>query len=168
IFKVVATNALGDSATPASSNAVTPATPPSQPQSVTASAGNLQATVNWQAPTSNGGASITSYTVTPYIGNTAQPGWTVNPTPTTFVATGLTNGTTYTFRVYASNSAGPGPSATSNAVEVGLPAAPTGVSATAGANQATVSWTASVSNGATITSYIVQSFVGAQKQNASA
>src|SRR5207237_9245107 len=68
----------------------------------------------------------------------------------------------------ACNRAGPGPSATSTAVTEGLPPAPTGISATAGANQATVSWTAAVSNGATITSYIVQAYVGAQKQNGSA
>src|SRR5207245_3695936 len=49
IFKVVATNALGHSATPASSKAVNPAAPPSQPQSVAASAGNLQATVDGPA-----------------------------------------------------------------------------------------------------------------------
>ena len=62
---------------------------------------------------------MTTYTVTPYIGSTAQTPTTVtgNPAPTRSTVTGLTNGTSYTFTVTASNPAGTGPeSAQSNAV----------------------------------------------------
>jgi hypothetical protein len=62
---------------------------------------------------------ITSYTVTPFIGSTAQTPVTVTGSPpaTSTTVNGLTNGTSYTFTVYATNSVGPGPSsAQSNAV----------------------------------------------------
>jgi hypothetical protein len=85
---------------------------------VTASAGNASATVSWTAP-SNGGSPITSYTVTPFIGATAQTPTVVtgNPPATSTTVTGLTNGTAYTFKVTATNAIGTGPaSAASNAV----------------------------------------------------
>ncbi len=94
------------------------ATAPAAPTGVTATAGDGNATVSWTAP-SNGGAPITSYTVTPYIGSTAQPATTVNGTPpvTNATVTGLTDGTAYTFTVTATNSVGTGPaSAPSNSV----------------------------------------------------
>ena len=83
-----------------------------------ATAGDGRATVTWTAPT-DGGSPITSYTVTPYIGSTAQTPATVNgpAPPTSATITGLTNGTTYTFTVSATNAVGTGPaSAPSNAV----------------------------------------------------
>ena len=92
-------------------------TPPGQVGNVSATAGYASATVTWSAPTS--GDPVTTYTVTPYIGSAAQTPTTVtgNPAPTSAVVSGLTNGTTYTFTVTASNPAGTGPeSAPSNAV----------------------------------------------------
>jgi fibronectin type III domain protein len=81
--------------------------------------------VSWTAP-SNGGSPITSYTVTPYIGSTAQTPVTVTGSPpaTSTTVTGLTNGTTYTFTVSATNAVGTGPaSSPSNAATPG-PAGP--------------------------------------------
>jgi hypothetical protein len=92
-------------------------TTPGVPTNVTATAGNGLANVSWNAPTSGGAP--TSYTVTPYVGSVAQSPKTItgNPPSRSTVMTGLTNGTTYTFRVVASNSAGSSaPSAPSNAV----------------------------------------------------
>ncbi|GAA3723012.1 hypothetical protein GCM10022399_44240 [Terrabacter ginsenosidimutans] len=166
-FKVSATNAIGTGPDSAASTAVTPTGPtaPAAPTGVTATAGDKQATVSWTAP-SNGGSAITSYTVTPYAGTTAQTPTTVSGSPpaTTTTVTGLTNGTAYTFKVSATNAIGTGPdSAASTAVTPTgptAPAAPTGVTATAGDKQATVSWTAPSNGGSAITSYTVTPYAG--------
>ncbi len=87
-----------------------PATAPAAPSGVTAVALNGSATVSWTAP-DNGGSPITSYTVTPYVGSTAQPATTVSgsPAPTSTTIAGLTNGTSYTFTVTATNAVGTSP-----------------------------------------------------------
>ncbi len=60
---------------------------------------------------------------------------------------------------------GNGPAVASPVVVIGTPSAPTGVTATAGANQAALGWTAPSANGAAISGYLVQAFVGGQAQN---
>jgi hypothetical protein len=103
------------------SNAVTPApaaTVPGAPTSVTATAGDASASLSWTAP-SDGGSPITKYTVTPYIGTVAQPSTDVTGAPPATSATisNLSNGTSYTFKVTATNAVGTGPPSTaSNAV----------------------------------------------------
>jgi hypothetical protein len=133
---------------------------PAAPTGVTASVGNGSATVSWTAPP----GSVTSYTVTPYVGTTAGTPVTVSGSPpaTTTTVTGLTNGITYTFKVTAINAFGTGPaSAASNAVTpASVPGSPTSVTAaTAGSGSVTVSWTAP-SSSSTITSYTVTPYVG--------
>ena len=94
-------------------------TAPGAPTNVTAAPGDSSATVSWTAPSTNGGSAITTYTITPYIGSTAQTPTTVtgNPPATSATVSGLTDGTTYTFTVTATNAAGTGPpSSPSNAV----------------------------------------------------
>ncbi len=94
------------------------ATAPAAPTGVTASAGDGTASVSWTAP-GNGGSAITSYTVTPYVGTTAQTPTIISGSPpaTSAVITGLSDGTTYTFTVSATNAVGTGPaSAPSGAV----------------------------------------------------
>ncbi len=167
-FTVAATTAIGTGPASAASNAVTPLTVPGAPSGVSATAGNTSATVNWRAPTDDGGSAITGYVITPFIAGVAQTPVDVGDVTTDDV-TGLTNGTAYTFTVAAENSVGTGPaSAASNAVTPSVPTAPgapTGVSATAGNASATVSWTAPASDGnSPILGYLITPFIGGVAQ----
>ena len=96
---------------------------PATPAKPTATAGDGQATVSWSAP-DDGGSTITKYTVTPYIGATAQTPKDVtgSPAATSTTISGLTNGTAYTFKVSATNAVGT--SAQSAASDPVTPAAP--------------------------------------------
>jgi hypothetical protein len=106
-FRVFAYNAIGTGPYSKASNPVTPApTAPDAPSIGTAVAGDGHATVSWTAPAADGGSPITGYVVTAYIGYWALPAVTFNSTVTTEVVTGLTNGTTYRFRVQAVNAIG--------------------------------------------------------------
>ena len=85
---------------------------PGVPTNVSATASNGQAVVTFTAPASNGGAAISGYKVVSSPG-----GLTVSCAASPCTMTGLTNGTTYTFTVTATNSAGTSaPSAASNPV----------------------------------------------------
>ena len=98
-----------------------PPTAPAAPTNVVAGAGNGSASVTWTAP-ANGGSPVTSYTIIPFIAGIAQPSTTVSGSPPSTSATvpGLTNGTSYTFTVSATNGVGTGPtSAPSNTVTPG-------------------------------------------------
>jgi hypothetical protein len=75
------------------------ATAPNPPMGVTATAGNGAATVSWYPATDNG-SPITSYTAT------ASDGSSCVTTTLTCTITGLTNGTTYTVAVTATNAIG--------------------------------------------------------------
>ena len=160
-FTVIATNSAGAGLASAASNSVTPTsglTVAGPPTAATATAGNTQASVSFSAPASNGGAAITSYTVTSSPGSLTASG-AASP----LTVTGLTNGTAYTFTVTATNSVGVSfASAASNSVTPATtPGAPTAAAATAGNAQASVSFSAPASNGgAVITSYTVTSSPG--------
>jgi len=110
-FTVQASNPNGSGAASAHSAAVVPTGPsaPSAPTGLSASPASNQAQVSWTAPGSNGSA-ITGYTITPYIGSTAQtPTQVLSGTATSASVTGLTNGSSYTFTVAATNNLGTGP-----------------------------------------------------------
>lgn len=131
------------------------ATVPGAPTGVSASAGDGQATVTFSAPASNGGAAISSYTVT------ASPGGaTASGSGSPITIGGLANGTSYTFTVAATNSAGKGNASSSSnsvtpAASASVPDAPGNASAVAHDGSAAVSFSAPFANGAAISSYTV-------------
>ena len=77
---------------------------PDAPTAVTAAGGDASATVTFTAPTNVGGSAITGYTGRSTPDNVAA---TASASPLTF--SGLTNGTSYTFNVWALNTYGPSP-----------------------------------------------------------
>jgi hypothetical protein len=109
-FTVQASNPNGSGPVSAHSNSVTPpaVSPPSPPTGVSATPATKRALVSWKAPVLEGGSPITGYTVTPYIGSTAQAPVNVGASITSTTVTGLTNNATYTFKVAAANSVGTG------------------------------------------------------------
>ncbi|GFO67713.1 hypothetical protein GMLC_12920 [Geomonas limicola] len=158
-FTVTANNATRSGAPSAPSNSVTPATVPGAPVDVVAQGGNGSATVSFAIPASNGGSAITGYTVT------ATPGGvTASGTQSPIVVTGLINGTAYSFTVTAANAKGTGSaSAPSNSVTplANVPGAPVIGVASAGAGEATVSFTPPVNDGGSaILDYTVTSAPG--------
>ncbi|MDD5455173.1 MAG: fibronectin type III domain-containing protein [Candidatus Ratteibacteria bacterium] len=108
-FTVTATNAAGTGPASAPSNSVKLATVPGAPTNVSAVAtgANGQAKVSFTAPASDGGNPIITYTVTCIPGGKTVTG---NASPITI--TGLSQGTSYTFTVSATNAIGTGPEST--------------------------------------------------------
>ena len=108
-FKVTASGVNGTGAPSAPSNGATPLgqSAPSAPLNVSATPATGQALVSWSAPSSNGNSAITGYTVTPYVGAVAQPTVQAGPSATSAIVGGLTDGTSYTFKVEATNAIGP-------------------------------------------------------------
>ena len=157
-FTVTATNGAGTGPASSPSNAVTPDTVPDAPTNVVATRGNSSASVTWTAPSSNGGGAISLYTVT------STPGGHQCTAPTTAGCTvgGLTNGTSYTFTVAATNDTGTGLSSDPSApiTAASNPGAPTGVTGIGSDSQVVVSWTAPASNGSGIISYTVTASPG--------
>lgn len=100
---------------------------PSAPTSVSAtSGGNGASTITWIAPTNNGGGDITSYLVS------SSGGQTCSSVTLSCSISGLTNGTSYTFTVTATNSSGASAASSASAaitpaaqLQAGAPAAQT-------------------------------------------
>ena len=86
---------------------------PYAPTDVSAIAGNGSARLRWTPPSFSGGTPITSYTVTSSPGGVTA---TVAGTQTWAIVTGLSNGTSYSFNVTATNTVGASQSGGSNVV----------------------------------------------------
>ncbi len=137
---------------------------PGPPTGLAATAGDKKVSLSWTRPASKGGAAIIGYDV--YLG-TSSHGESADPVnqsliaATSYQVTGLANGTTYSVTVKAVNAADlhSAASAEASATPVSpatAPGSPTGLIATAGSAQVTLSWTAPASaGGARITSYDV-------------
>ncbi|MCA1628230.1 MAG: fibronectin type III domain-containing protein, partial [Acidobacteria bacterium] len=137
-YRVRAYNAVGDSAYSDEANATTNGTPPAAPTGLTATPSNTQVTLAWTAS-----ANATSYNVkraTTAGGPYASIATGV--TTTGYTNTGLANGTTYYYVVSAVNANGEGANS-AEASATTAPAAPTGLTATAGNAQVSLAWSAS-------------------------
>ena len=132
-FRILAVNDNGTG--PASVDVkVTPRTKPTAPRSLAAAPTNVsgQIRLTWVAPSSDGGSAITDYVI-----QRSPNGTTVDDASATASApqpptpsTGLTNGTRYYFRVFASNAPGTSPASnTANAIPRTKPTAPRSLAA---------------------------------------
>ena len=152
-FKVRAVNRKGDGTASAAVTA-TPATTPAAPTGLSATDNNQASgavRLSWTAG-GNGGSAITGYQYSTDNGSS----WTATgATTTSYTVTGLTNGTTYTFKVRAVNRKGDGTaSAAVTATPATTPAAPTALTVVTGNQQVRLSWTAPTNTGgANITGY---------------
>ena len=146
-FQVRATNVGGNGA----AATVTTATLPAAPTNLWPDPGDGAVTLSWTNP---GGDTITSHEVSTDGGTTFSdiPNSAHGQTNATgYTVTGLDNGTGYTFKLRARNASGRGRASTATATPRAPPAAPAGLSATAGDGQVTLSWTNPGDN--TITKY---------------
>jgi parallel beta-helix repeat protein len=149
-YKVSAVNAIGEG--PKSNEAsATPATIPTPPQNLVAMAGDREASLSWDPPSSDGGSSVTSYRI--YRGTT--PGGEVFLTEvgnvTSYVDIGLSPGQTYYYQVSAMNVVGEGPiSNETHATPTTMPGAPTTLQARltgSGFENITITWSLSSDDG---------------------
>lgn len=137
-------------------------TRPGKPLNATATVSSGQAVVTFDEPAYTGGLAITGYTATSTPG--ALTASIVGPSAAPITIPGLSNGTSYTFTVHATNSAGNGSESdpTAAVVPASLPGAPTSVSASVSSGQTLVSFSPPSSDGGSpITSYVVTSSPGA-------
>jgi cellulose 1,4-beta-cellobiosidase len=123
----------------ASATTLAPALP-AVPTGLTATAGNTQVSLSWSAS-----SGATSYNVKRATVSGGPYTTIASPTTNSYINTGLTNGTTYYYVVSAVNAVGE----SSNSAQVSatpscsLAAVPTGLTATAGNAQVSLSWAAS-------------------------
>ncbi len=158
-FRVYTVTAVGTSSASSTANATTDSTSaPDAPTGLGVTVGSTQIALAWTAPASDGGSALTDYLVEYNDGG----GWSTfaDGTSTTASATvtGLTNGTSYDFRVSATNAIGTStPSSTATATPATTPGIPTSLASTHTTTQAALTWTAPASTGGSaITDYVVE------------
>ena len=141
-FEVRAVNVVGEGA-PATATS-TPVTVPGAPASLMATAGDTEVTLDWTAPATDGGSSVTGYEyrVSADGGSTWSPDWTGVPDgsdagsdlhdETSYTVTGLDNGVLHTFEVRAVNVVGEGAPATATSTPMTTPTLPLSLDTIAG------------------------------------
>lgn len=149
-FKVAAYNSVG-TGSQSSSASVTVHGVPDAPTGLSATAGNANASLSWNAPVNTGGLSIDYYVV--YRDGTDISH--VN-SGTSYLVTGLTNGQDYSFKVAAHNSDGVGAQTSAvPCIPYTVADAPTGLTSIAGNTQVVLNWAAPAFNGGRVIDYYV-------------
>jgi len=134
------------------------------PQTFTATAGNTQVVLNWTAPATGHGATVSGYkiyrhTVTPYTPSTTYLVQTItNGSIYTWTDTGCANGTDYYYKITATYTDPSGDSSSQDATTYPVKPyvwnAPQTFTATAGNTQVVLNWTApATGQGATLSGY---------------
>ncbi len=159
-WNTVVVNPDGQSATLANSFTLIGVSVPGFVSSFSAVVGNQQLVLNWGAPLDNGGATITSYKVYRSTTSGAETlltsgGCSGLGSVLTCTDSGLTNGTTYYYKISAVNSVGEGAlSSESSATTFTTPTAPQNFAAISGKQKIVLNWTAPSNNGgSSITNY---------------
>jgi hypothetical protein len=116
-IKLRAVNSVGDGADSAAISS-TPAAIADAPTDLVATPGDSQVSVAFTAPSSDGGAAITDYEYQLEDGTWVSASTSTSPV----VITGLTNGTSYSIKLRAVNSAGDGAASDAVTVLLGSPA----------------------------------------------
>ncbi len=158
-FQVAATSASGTGAASEPSTAVTPYTTPSAPVGFRVTPGDGSVELSWAAPASDGSSPLTGYTISQRVdGGPWADVATPAATDTNAVIDGLRNGSTYEYRIVASNAAGSGPAVSSNpAAPFGVAGSPQAVEAVGGDESAWLTWSAPAdANGSPVTGYQVE------------
>ena len=160
-FTVQSYNSSGYSPLSIASNSIRLATVPDSPTISNVVAGNGQCTVSFSTPNNNG-SPITYYSIIAYTksGSTysyASGSQLTNATASDVNITGLTNGTTYYFNVFARNSVGDSvySSYYGPVTPATVPDAPIIGNVVAGNSQCTVSFSAPLSTGGSSIDYYV-------------
>ena len=161
-YRVIAINARGDSPPSNVVNIMRAANPPSRPSNLRANASGSVVVLTWRAPSDDGGAEVTGYSVE--VADALSGIWTVLIDNTESTETSYTHraapGSTKSYRVFAINSAGH--SASSNIVRIDIeavvPDPPLGVGALARSHNAIgIAWDPPVNTGGSpVTSYRIE------------
>ena len=139
-FRVSAINVVGTGSASSSATA-TPRATPGKPTALAGTPGDGEVTLAWIAPTSDGGVSISVFTVAST--NDGGSNWSTSiadtgSSSTSAVVEGLSNGTSTVFRVSAINVAGTG---STSDVETATPRTTPGQPGNLSATEGTARWT---------------------------
>jgi hypothetical protein len=157
IFRVRALGPNGAGPWSKPSAPVTPEQLPTAPTQVRGLPGDGLVTLSWTAPSDFGGGTLSGYKIERQVGE--NPAWQVQTadtgsTATTFVASGLANGTGYRFRVSAITQFGVGQASVPTG-QIGpftTPSAPLNMTAVAGDASATLAWQPPANDGGRLVS----------------
>ena len=145
-YQVMAKGPNGDGAWSNRVSAVVPSTTPGAPLNFSATPGDAQATLSWDAPATNGGSAITGYQYRYQMSGGSWSSWMATSPALARTATvsSLTNESDYNFEVRAQNANGDGPAAADSAMPMStVPDTPMSFGSTStGPTEIALSWDA--------------------------